>query len=336
MRTSSLLQSSIVLGTMILAGAVPAAAQQGAAVSPATTEAVSQETSISVNDSVVVVSGRMSLGVLNGEAHELVYDAQSGKKISELIWDMDNVLMLGAGVTVSPVNWLRLKADVGIAVTEGEGNMDDFDWLASNYDGYTDWSSHDDLEIDEGLTLDLNAEFAILRHNQSVLFAIAGFRHDNWSWVARGGDYVYSTTYLGDTVGSFPDGVEVISYEQTYDTPYIGIGFQADLTPVTLSGRVIGSTLVSAEDEDTHHLRNLLFEEDFDNGDMIGIDFAVTYKFNERMALTGSFQYLEFNEVRGETKMTDLGTGQSVVFSGDAAGADNETSTLAVAFTYSL
>lgn len=335
MRASSLLQSSIVLGTMVLSTAAPSFAQQAAAVS-STSQSVSQDTSISVNDSVVMVSGRMSLGLLNGEAHELVYDADSGRKVSELIWDLDNVLMLGAGVTVSPLSWLRLNADVGVAVTEGEGNMDDYDWLATNYDGYTDWSTHDDLEIDKGLTLDLNAEFAILRHNQSVLFAVVGYRHDNWSWVARGGDYIYSTTYLGDTRGSFQDGVEVISYEQTYDTPYIGIGFQADLTPVSISGRLIGSTLVSAEDEDIHHLRNIRFEEDFDNGDMIGVDFAVTYKLNAQMALVGSFKYLEFNEVKGETRATDLTTGQTYLFAGDSAGLDNETSTIALAFTYSL
>ena len=335
MRASFLLQSSIVLGTMVLTTAAPSLAQQAAAVSP-TSQTVSQDATISVNNSAVMVSGRMSLGLLNGEAHELVYNPSSGKKVSELIWDLDNVLMLGTGVTVSPLSWLRLNADIGVAVTEGDGNMDDYDWMLANYDGYTHWSTHDDLEIDKGLTLDLNAEFAILRHNQSVLFAVVGYRHDNWGWVARGGDYIYSTNSLGDTRGSFQDGSEVISYEQTYDTPYVGIGFKADLTPVSISGRLIGSTLVSAKDEDIHHLRNIRFEEDFDNGDMIGIDFAVTYQLNAKMALVGSFQYLEFNEIKGETVATDLTTGQSYLPQGDSAGLDNETSTIALAFTYSF
>ena len=332
MRTTSYLCASILTGALILSSAVSQAAQPNTYNSPSQT--VEGQTNLNLGNSQVLVSGRMSLGIANGTADELVYDTEAnGRLLSKLSWDIKNVAMLGAGVSVTPLNWLRLNADISAAITEGSGSMDDYDWMVDGW-GYTDWSHHDDLTVDSGLMFDMSAEMAILKHTQTVLYAIVGFKHDSWEWSANGGYYIYSTNSLYDTVGNFPAGTEVISYEQTYNTPYIGLGFEALLTPITLNGRIIGSTIVSATDEDHHNLRQMTYTEDFDSGNMIAIDLAATYNFNKHMSLTGSFHYQDFSDLTGSTNATDQKTGVVYYYGGDAAGIDQKLSVAALSFSY--
>ena len=333
MHKRSTLRSSICLATMMLASATTGfAASQPVSVSP-TSQSIEEETSITINDSVVMVSGRMSLGVVNGDANERVYNPATGGTLSDLNWELDNVMMLGAGVSVTPLHWLKLNADLWVKVSDGSGAMDDYDWFIEGWE-WTHWSHHDDTVVDKGLMFDVNAEMTLLKHNQTTLYGIVGFKHDNWRWIASGGSFVYSVNGFRDTVGTFEDGVEGITYEQWFNTPYIGVGFQADLTPITLTGRIIGSTLVDAEDEDHHHMRNLLFEEDFESGDMISLDLAGTYQWTDQWAFTASFHFQNYSEMKGTTTITDQTTGQTFFIDGDAAGTDHRSSLFALSATY--
>ena len=58
------------------------------------------------------VSGRLGVGWLSGESTETVYDTGTGRKLSELVWDLDSVFLLNAGASIEPTPWLRLNADV--------------------------------------------------------------------------------------------------------------------------------------------------------------------------------------------------------------------------------
>jgi plasminogen activator len=259
---------------------------------------IDKQASVNINDHVVMVSGHLSMGFIDGKAKELVYDPVTGHKNSELDWRLDNVFMIGAGVSVKPLSWLRFNGNVWFLPGDGDGTMDDFDWQLEGYD-WTDWSHHTNVSVKEGLMYDLNAELTFLRFNETSVFGIVGYKHDHWKWEARGGTFIYSSYYFRDTYGSFPDNELGISYEQTYDAPYIGIGFHANLHPVTLDGRFIGSTLVSTSDKDTHHMRDLIVTSDIDSGHMFGLDFACTYNFTSNFAATAAFQYQRFEEVNG-------------------------------------
>lgn len=61
----------------------------------ATDQKVAKETSIHINQNVIVVSGRMSLGVINGDSGEFVFVPELGHKLSELNWGINDVFMLG-------------------------------------------------------------------------------------------------------------------------------------------------------------------------------------------------------------------------------------------------
>jgi outer membrane protease len=302
-----------------------------------TTTTATKETTININQHVVMVSGRMSLGRAAGEAEETVYIPELGHKLSKLNWDIDNVYMLGLGGSVAPLSWLKFNADVWFKLNDGDGTMDDYDYFLLD-SSYTDWSHHENVDLTKGLIFDVNAEMTFYRWQKTAFYGILGFKYDNWKWEARGGDYIYSTFALYDTVGSFSDDELVISYEQKFYAPYLGIGFTSDLdvTPITFSGRFIYSPLVSAEDKDQHHLRNLVFEEDFDDGKLYAVDLSGAYRFTGNFALMASYHFQKYDRVRGGTKITDLTTGKTTSYSGDVAGTDNELGIFSLSAVFSF
>ncbi len=293
-----------------------------------------KQANIRIERDVVVISAHMGVAYLNGDATELVYDADTGRKISELQWGLDNVYMLNVGAAVSPLSWLTLSADFWINLNKGDGDMDDYDFLATNYSGYTHWSHHDDTDLEQGLMLDLNAAFTFYSFGETSFNGIVGYKYDNWEWESRGGTYTYSSYYLFDTVGSFPDGEKAISYNHWFHVPYVGLGFESSAGKVFFRGRVIASPLVSAEDEDIHHMRNLRFEEDFDTSSMYGVDLAIGYEVTPNFALTAAFKYQKYEEAKGETTITDLTTGQKYHYPGDAAGTDHTSSMISAGLEY--
>lgn len=326
---AAILAASIVLLPALSFGAQPVA------VSSQTTNTSESTTTINVNENIVVVSGRVSLGLLNGEANELVYDDSGTIKASQLTWKTENVAMLGFGGSISPVHWLKLNGDIWVNVSEGTGTMDDYDWFIPGAD-WTHWSSHDDMDVDSITMFDINAEFTMYGKEQTRLYGIVGYKQDTFEWSAYAGNYVYSVNGFRDSTGSFPDGQKGISYEQTYKTPYLGIGFEMDFAPVTFAGRFTYSPSVDLEAVDTHYLRDLEFTDEFDSGDMFGLDVALVYQLTTNMKLAGSVHYQKYDEVKGSTTIKDLTTGYSYHLDGDVAGADNSSTLFAASFIYEL
>jgi plasminogen activator len=294
---------------------------------------VEKQASLNINDNVVMVSGQLSLGLVNGTAKELVYDPPTGHKNSELDWQIDNVFMLGAGISVKPLSWLRFNGNVWFQPGNGDGSLDDYDWEVEGWD-WTKWSHHNSVSVKEGLMYDINAELTFLRFNETSVFALLGYKHDHWKWEARGGNFIYSTYYLRDTYFSLSDDLKVGTYEQTYDVPYLGIGFHANLHPVTLDGRIIGSTLVSSSDKDTHLLRDLVITSDIDSGHMFGLDFACTYNFTSNFAATAAFQYQKFEELKGTKTWNSVPEGYNDFKYG--GGLSLETTMISLSLMYSL
>jgi len=291
-----------------------------------------KKTEISINKKVVVVTGRISAGYLIGEADELVYwPAGSDTQLSELNWTMENVFMVGAGITIQPSSWLKFNADISVAANEGSNEMDDFDWMYTTTD-WSHWSHHTDVDLTKGSIFDINAELTFFRYHETSFSGLLGYKRDNWEWEARGGEYIYSVNGFRDSIGSFEDDLG-ITYEQTFDVPYMGLAFQADLSPVFLSGRFIASTFYSATGKDTHHLRDLYFEDEFNNGTMISFDLASAYHFTDHIALMGKYQFTKYYTAHGDTTTTDYSTGEVTVTNG-IAGIGNQTSLFSLSFLY--
>ncbi|CAG37431.1 omptin family outer membrane protease [Desulfotalea psychrophila] len=296
-----------------------------------TNQSIEGNRTVQLGKEQIEVSGRLGFGRIWGESRELVYE--KNRKVSELIWPLDNVYMLNAGVSVQPSSWLKLNADIWFAVSNGGGKMDDYDWTAQGMD-WTHWSHDEDTPLDRGIMFDINAEIPFYHINRTTFSAFLGLKQDNWKWNSYGGSYIYSHNAFRDSTGTFPDDELGISYEQWWTVPYIGLGFASSLSNWDFSGRLIASPFVQGRDEDMHHLRNLFFEEDFDNSFMWSIDLAANYKIDPQWGIIGAFKYQYYQEALGTTTMTNMVTGEQVFFGGDAAGGDNRALLLTLSLDY--
>jgi plasminogen activator len=270
-------------------------------------------------------SARMSLGYMDGEAGEYWYVPEIGHKLSELDWKFEEVFMLGLGGSLSPNSWLTFNLDFWINLNEGDNTMDDYDWYLTGYT-YTNWSHHDETDLKTAFSLDFNGEFAFYQYQTSKFFGIAGFKYDTYELEAYGGSYIYSANYLYDTVFTVDNGTKIITYEQNYYAPYVGIGFSSSLweTPLNFSGRVIFAPYVWGDDKDQHYMRDLVFEQDFDSGTMFAVDFTAKYYFTPNFTTWLGFQYQNYDEMKGESTITDTTNGAQTKATGDVAGMDSE------------
>ena len=285
-----------------------------------------------IGDFPISVGGQLSLGLLNGEAKEHVYDYEtadgSRRQLSRLDWDLKNVAMGGVNVSVRPIKHDLLDAltlNVGFwnALSEGSGEMDDYDWLDT---GSADWTHYSlsDVDVTEGYLLDVNLAWDLVEWKDLTARAFAGYKQNGWTW-EDSGKYLLYPEY-----GYVPqdlDGENMINYEQEFRMPYIGAS--ADFTPgdFTVSGRLTYSPSVQATDWDDHLARDIHFKEEFEGGDMLGFGLDVRYAFSKGVLngvfVSAALDYQMIDLIVGDMEYYDASTGE---YGGDddIAGIENE------------
>ena len=140
-------------------------------------------------------------------------------KVSELKWDIKDVVMAGVQGAVDYAGWFRLNLDYRSAVGDDGGEMVDRDWLlvgSDNDDEWTHESRHPDTTIDSGSAFDASVDIRAFSAGGFSLRGILGYRFDEWEWSSRGGTYTYTWDANGDGFitrdqyrayrGSFPAG----------------------------------------------------------------------------------------------------------------------------------
>jgi plasminogen activator len=288
----------------------------------------------STESSGIIFTGNMGAGYLTGEAHETVYwPSNNNHKASELTWDIDSLYMLGIGGSVQ-LNWIKLNANIWLNIGDGDGYMEDYDWLEPGM-AWTDRSTHDNTDVTSGVMFDTNAEMSVLSTEQVTIFGILGFRHDSFEWEARGGTYLYSVYGFRDVEGTFPHGTLGVTYEQTFDVPYAGIGVNANLDKLHIGAKLTGSIFVSGESVDHHPLRDLVVYDEFSNETMWAFDVGVSYDITNAINLKIAYAYERYESMTGDARWDYDREGYSQTIS-DSAGADLETSLLSLAMSYSF
>lgn len=289
---------------------------------------------------------RIGTAFLQGESGEYVYDADGsgsgipGYKVSELNWKLNNVLMLGVGATYMANDRLCLNADYWVNAGEGDGTMDDYDWLYIGAD-WSHWSHHDNTTVRKVTRLDLNSEFTFhrIKNEKTRFFGRLGYRQDHFDWQAKGGTAIYSDLSFRDTALVFPN-VPGISYQQTFKTPYIGLGLhssgRADDTKISFDASIHYSQWVKGEDVDIHHLRDLRFEESGSGGHWYELKLGLTFELLHKLSLTTNYAVQRYDEIKASTEITDLTNGDKFYFGGAAAGLDHGSQLISVNLDYSF
>lgn len=155
----------------------------------------------------------LSIGVMNGEANEVVYNP-NGSVLSHLIWTFDNVVVLNGNLNYK-WNWLNFGVKGRVNITD-DSTMDDFDFPGAicGISGPFCQSHHENTSVERALMLDLYAGAELLRVGQFGLQGVIGYKWEHNSWSARGGVSNYTLP--------FPN-IPVISYEQWWEAPYFGL-----------------------------------------------------------------------------------------------------------------
>jgi plasminogen activator len=264
-----------------------------------------------------------SLGYIRGTSREYVYDAQ-GARLSQLDWRIDHGAVAAGRLTFRPLDWLSVRAR-GWAKIDADNMMKDYDWFAGylGFDSWTHRSLHADTELTKGLQGDVSVAAWFWQDQGFALGAIAGYRHMTLKWEAYGGSYIYSVSAFRDTAGTFSDQL-VITYQQDWQTPYIGFGLSYSVDDLVVTGEVIGSGWVKARATDHHVLRDLVFEDQFSKSLMIGATAGVEYRFHEAWSGVGRVEYQRYFEAEGNTKIIDQATGATIRLPRPAAGAASE------------
>jgi plasminogen activator len=324
--------SAILVSWILISAALPmtSAIANPVAVSPI------QNAEVSSKDNPISpfqFSLSVGTGYLTGESTELVYVPWSNNhKLSELTWKIDSLYMVGVGGSLTIGDRFAVNFDGWFKASDGEGGMDDYDWMVPGLD-WTHWSHHEDTDVTAGSIIDLNAHYSFY-HSQNVVFnAIAGLKRDEFGWEARGGDFVYSTNWFRDTRGSFPDGLPVISYEQTMTSLYAGLGTGLEFNNLQLDARVIYSPFVQGEAVDHHYLRNLVAYDDFEDGEMIAFDISGTYSISNGFALEVAYSYQHYDTMQGDSERRQDG---SITLLEDFAGMDHHSSMISASLIYTF
>jgi plasminogen activator len=278
------------------------------------------------------INPRLALQWANAQTTESVY-FPNGAKLSELEWNLDRVLRLDLGVTVQPVDWVRVNIDYALPIEDGDADMTDYDWMVQNLD-WTHQSVHDDTVIKKANQFDIDAEFAVYTIGSVLLTGGIGYRIDDWEWDARGGTFTYSIDGFRDTSGSFPDGENGITYAYKYSSFYVSLGAEADLKNFVLGARVLYGPETKTETKDTHHMRGLTFEEDFDDTTMLSFELRGAWRFNERLSLFGDYSYTHYDEVKGKTTVSDTLTGESFTGGATKGAIESKSSVFSLGVSY--
>ena len=294
-----------------------------------------ESTEVTTERAGVSFSARANMGYLTGQAHEYVYwQQQGGHTASELIWDIDSMTMIGIGGTIKPLEWMSINGDVWFNITDGDGNMVDYDWMAPGMD-WTDRSTHEDTDVSNGFMFDMNMEMTAFKAGSISFSGILGYRRDSFEWKANGGSYIYSENGFRDNVGSFTNGELVCTYEQTFDVPYFGLGVVGDFDQFHFTAKFITSMFVSGEAIDHHHLRDLVIYNDFSGESMWAVDLAASYDITPSIGLEVAYFYESYDTMTGDSTW-NFSSGNSVSVLSDGAGADLEFSMFSLNVIYTF
>ena len=297
------------------------------------------------NDEIFKHSLTISLDKVSGKADEIVYDG--AKKLSHLEWDIKNLKMLSLGLNSQFSNGFGARVKFSNAINQGDGKMVDYDWDGDGYDGnlnHDNWThrSISNVKIKKAQQFDIAGTYSFYKDELKFNF---GYKHDHFKWSAYGGSYIYPTinqstgemiSFRTD-IGTFSDDEVGITYEQTFQTPYIGLEYQKDLFDKKIYANIFGnySNLVSAEDEDIHHLRNIKFNEYFKNGKYYNLGANIFGKVKENIYLGLGYEFVYYPENRGYTITQFLDTGEAYQ-SEDSAGIKNKFSKISLNLKYNF
>lgn len=275
-----------------------------------------------------------SIGYMEIEAREYVYNTSTDTKLSQLNWVNDDGIAVIRGEANYPIlPFLDLNARGWINLGNGGSVMDDYDWLIPNQIDPSHHSHHPNTTLRQANQYDLSARFWLYQDAGFRFGASAGYQRYLSSFLAKGGCYSYLN---GASTGCFDDELSVIGYKQTYSSPYIGILAAYAYNRYEFSGSFQFSNLVSAKDVDQHYLRSLTFYDQGRNFQYYygALNAGYFYRPEIKIFIEAAFTYLPTDSA--DTLIYDASTQTTTYLPRGAAGLSNKNTVIALGVQYYL
>ncbi|NMP27521.1 omptin family outer membrane protease [Rahnella sp. SAP-1] len=272
-----------------------------------------------------------SLGWLGGESKEYVYDPEDGRKISQLDWKIKNTAIIKGDISWNALDWLTLNARGWTTLASGSAGMDDYDWSNPGQSHWTDWSTHPRTRLNYANEFDVNIKGWVLAHPYYRLGGVLGYQQTRFSWTAHGGDYQYDN---GNIVGSFPDNLSVIGYQQTFSAPYIGLVGMYRYRNFEFNALLKFSAWVQAKDNDEHYRRSLTFRENTYRSRYYSVTLDAGYYVTPNAKVFTELSLSQYTQGKGGIHMINQQSGESQYLGGDAAGIANKNYSITAGLQY--
>lgn len=276
-------------------------------------------------DENMVFSLRGSIGMLQGEGGEYVYDGEH--TLSELKWDLSNLAMGGVILSAKMNERFGINAGFWTALNKGDGEMTDYDWFIQG----VDWThySRSEVDVEKAQSFDINLSFELIGSEPFRLNLLAGYKQDFWEWTDSAQEFIYSENAFRDTRGNF-NGESMIDYEQRFQIPYAGVnagGILADI--LVWNAYVLYSPLVKADDKDHHIARGLHFEETFENIDYVAFGATAGLQITPNLQIAGDLHVQSVPESTGDMYIVE--SDETFI---DGAGISHDAAMVSVSATW--
>ena len=267
--------------------------------------------SLSWND--IHFSSGLSTDYYTGEVREIVYSDSgwANNYLSELIWEIDNVLMLTGDFSAS-IKDFTLQLSGSTALNKGTGEMDDYDWGDSTTKKWTNWSNSD-IFLDKSFIFNSSLNYNISIADNLFLPIGIGYKLNYLNWSDKAEKFIYYGTWDSSGVFYYYDTVNHIPETGTFGgAPGINYTFVQNIFSLTtgicfsysrFSSRLIlsFSPYIYSWDLDHHIMRNIYFVDIFTANAGYYLRETIRYYFDKQSSILLSLKYEEMHEVKGDT-----------------------------------
>lgn len=263
-----------------------------------------------------IINRSISITSIDTKSHEYVYKSSDNNyKLSELIWEAEDVSLLGLEFDYSLSSSTLLNFSYKINIFNSDSMMNDYDWVKDDPNNWSDWSNHPNTQLEHLSILDINIKKLLESKNTLNAYFTVGYKIESKKFKAYDGTYVYSSSSgFRDETGYF-NGLG-ITYEETFSSLYLGLGGSKKYKKLNFKAALKYSPFVVAKNIDTHHFRYFTNENSFDPTTMTQINLVVEYPYTKDLLFVITYENVEYEETKGTTTRTYYGQTSDTYTSG--------------------
>ena len=278
------------------------------------------------------ISTGMSLGVLNGETKEFVYESSDGSKNSQLDWKYNNAAVVKGSIDWDIVRWLSVGASGWTTLASNGGNkMDDYDWLVDGQKQWSDHSWHPNTRLNYANAFDLNVNGWILNQPNYRLGLQTGYQENRFSFTAIGGYHNYDN---GADIGTFANKLG-IGYQQHFKIPYVGLIGNYRYKNLEAGGKFRYSGWVHSSDTDQHYMANKTFNASIHNQDYYALSANLGYYLTNNAKAYIESNWSHISNKKGKLTQNDRSE-NSITHYTNASGISNKNFMTSIGLMYTF